>query len=94
VNVSDFKPGDRVQLTGRFLRNTGQFTSDEAHKVWRVVGVKTYSKELTLVTVDEPSISATYGITAQELKEDPTLTHRRINAANLKHAHKPSVRDD
>ena len=29
-------PGDRVQLTRRFLRNTGQYTGPEGLSVWTV----------------------------------------------------------
>lgn len=32
-----FSPGDKVRLTGRFLRNTGQLKGGEGRKVWTVV---------------------------------------------------------
>jgi hypothetical protein len=32
-----FKPGDKVRLTGKFLRNTGQYTGPDAHGKWTVV---------------------------------------------------------
>lgn len=31
------EPGDRVKLTGTFLRNTGQVVGGEGRKVWTVV---------------------------------------------------------
>jgi hypothetical protein len=64
-------PGQRVRLTGQFLRSTGQFTGQDAHSTWTVVAIDTYGSGPTvMVTTDEPSAY------------DPS-TPRRINAANL-----------
>lgn len=88
----EFKVGDKVQLTGQFLRSTGQLAGGEGQKVWTVKAVKTYSGDCPdIVTVDESAITDYF--TAEELAADPSLKFRRINSANLKHYGKPSMRD-
>ena len=70
-----FTVGDRVRLTGQFLRSTGHYTGHDAHTTWTVMGVDTLPG-LTLVAIDEPSFA-------------PTERYRRINAANLILASRP-----
>lgn len=63
-------PGQRVRLTGQFLRSTGQFTGQDAHSTWTVREVRNVSDTLVLCVVDEPSAY------------DPSK-NRVIHAANL-----------
>jgi hypothetical protein len=66
-------PGQRVRLTGQFLRSTGQFTGQDAHSTWTVLSLDSFACSLgttTFVEVDERSC-------------DMPDRNRRINAANL-----------
>jgi hypothetical protein len=75
------KPGDRVQLTGRFLQSTGQVAGGEGQSVWTVVACpRSMCASGRFVAVNEPS------------ENDPSRP-RHMAEANLKIAHKPSVRD-
>lgn len=87
----EFKVGDRVQLTGQFLKNTGQVAGVEGQKVWTVKDVRRISSKLQLVFVDEPSDTSYF--TKEEIEADPNLKFRRILSCNLKHYGKPSMRD-
>jgi predicted ABC-type transport system involved in lysophospholipase L1 biosynthesis ATPase subunit len=87
----EFKVGDKVQLTGQFLRSTGQVAGGEGQKVWTVKAVKTYKTSPAVVIVDEPAITDYFS--AEELAADPSLAFRRILSVNLKHYGKPSLRD-
>jgi predicted ABC-type transport system involved in lysophospholipase L1 biosynthesis ATPase subunit len=89
--MKEFKVGDRVQLTGQFLRSTGQVAGGEGQKVWTVKAVKTYKTSPAVVIVDEPAITDYFS--AEELAADPSLAFRRILSVNLKHHGKPSMRD-
>jgi len=71
-----FKSGDKVQMTGKFLRSTGQYTGKDAHGKWLVVAVQG-----SMVLVNESAVTDYY--TADEMKADPSLQYRRINASNL-----------
>jgi len=79
-----FNPGDRVRLTGKFLRNTGQVKGREAVACWTVqtcscaqgmCGNPTY-------TLTNQSADTSY-YTVDELKEQPCLYWRRIASSNL-----------
>lgn len=83
---NEFKVGDKVQLTGAFLRSTGQIAGCDGRSVWTVKAVETYH-DSQIVTVDEPAITDYFS--AEELKADPSLAFRRINASNLKLVGKP-----
>ena len=72
--------GDRVKLTGKFLKNTGQHTSDEGHRVWQVLG---FSMGGRLVVVDQVRDDDDGMFTPEELAADPSLKYRRIAVANL-----------
>lgn len=71
-----FAIGDKVRLTSKFLRNTGQYTGREPASVWTVTG---YSGPW-LVT-DEPTDTSLY--TAAELAADSSLAFRRIHPTNV-----------
>lgn len=52
--MRQLEPGDRVKLTGQFLRSTGQATGGEGRKVWTVVSCTCgLCKRETHVAVDE-----------------------------------------
>jgi hypothetical protein len=72
--------GDRVRLTGRFLRNTGQHTGPEGRSVWTITGFSTAGP---WAITDEPSSLEPGYYTPQELEQDPTLKFRRIALDNL-----------
>jgi hypothetical protein len=74
--IKAFQPGDRVQLTRKYLQNTGQYTGDEPRRVWivqEVIGEH--------VLTDQPADTSLY--TAAELAAEPALYWRRIHAGNL-----------
>ena len=54
------KPGDRVRLTGEFLRDTGQYAGPEGLARWKVMGcdcgmcVHGWSHQHQFVAVNEP----------------------------------------
>ncbi len=65
--------GQRVRLTGDYLRSTGQYTGQDAHSTWTVVSLDVWGyapNQTTVVEVNEPSAC------------DPSR-NRLINAANL-----------
>lgn len=76
-----FAIGDKVRLTAKFLRNTGQYTGSEPFARWTITG---FSNGWAIV--DEPLCARTLEMfTEQELAEDPTLRFRRVATANLQH---------
>lgn len=80
-----FSVGDRVQLTSKFLRSTGQYTGREAASVWTVTG----HSGSWLIT-DEP-LETSYvnsAFTAEELTSDPSLKFRRIAPSNVQKTRK------
>jgi hypothetical protein len=87
----DFAPGDMVRLTGKFLRNT---QSSESQMKWKVLAVLPAQTphDFTMIVVDEESPDLAYWNEA-ELKANPLLKYRRINAANLSRVGMPSSRD-
>ncbi len=76
-----FAIGDRVKLTGKFLRSTGQHSGGEGQSVWTITG---FSNGGAWAITDEPAYSAAAGYySAEELAADPSLRFRRIAVANL-----------
>jgi len=80
--------GDKVQLTGKFLRSTGQIASREGRKVWTVTGFV-----MSWAITDELAADAKDWFTAEEIAADPRLLYRKIAVANLKVYGKPSSKD-
>ena len=75
------KVGDRVQLTGKFLRSTGQIAGGEGQSVWTIVNCPcSMCASGMYVAVNEPSY------------DDPERP-RHMAEANLKLFGKPSSRD-
>jgi len=78
-----FQAGDKVKMTGKFLRSTGQVVGGEGSKVWTVMAF-TDDSFLRMVIVDEllsPEMLKYFS--DAELAADPSLKYRRINALNL-----------
>ncbi len=84
-----FKVGDKIRLTGKFLRSTGQYTGHDAHRTWTVLRVEEgkYGSS-DFLTVDQPQEDMSYW-TQEEIDADPMLKWRRINAANCILASRP-----
>lgn len=87
--MTDLKPGDRVRLSGKFLRSTGQSVGGEGQKIWTV-------KALSggFVVVDEEL--GPYDLkwfTEAELAADPLLRFRHFAPGNLVRVGTPSHRD-
>lgn len=82
TNTVKFNVGDRVQLTSKHLRSTGQYTGSEPFSVWTVTG---FSNGDRWAVTDEPLgleyCNSTYS--TEELAADPTLAYRRIAVGNL-----------
>lgn len=76
--MSTLAVGDRVKLTAKFLRSTGQRVGSEGTKVFEVLGF-----ERDWAIVNEPMFDLSY-FTPAELEDDPTLKWRRIGISNLK----------
>ena len=68
--------GDRVRLSGAYLRSTGQAASREGTKTWTVKGITG-----DFAIVDEAA--DTRWFTDSELATDPSLRWRRIALGNL-----------
>lgn len=75
--IHDFQAGDRVRMSAKFLRSTGQYAGGDSHSVWTI-------KEIQgdFAVVDEPGDDLAW-FTPAELAADPSLKWRRINVANL-----------
>jgi hypothetical protein len=80
MDKSKLAVGDKVRLTGKFLRSTGQGVGNEGRKTWTVTGLSG-----PFVTTDEkhPESYVSQMWTPEEVATDPTLCYRKINAANL-----------
>lgn len=72
-----FAIGDRIQLTSKFLRNTGQYTGREPASVWTITGFSG-----SFIITDEPRPNDGM-FSADELAADPTLAFRRIAPGNV-----------
>jgi hypothetical protein len=82
-----FAIGDRVRLTGAFLRNTGQQVGGEGRNVWTVIkhpGCNLCADHRFVLTNEPRQDDGMF--TAEELAADPFLKYRHINAANLEKA--------
>lgn len=77
---STLKVGDRVQLTGKFLRSTGQYTGREPASVWTITGLTNGDR---WAVVDQPAEHPVGYYSDAELLAEPTLAFRRIAVANL-----------
>lgn len=78
--MTDIQVGDRVRLTAQFLRSTDQKKGPDGAKTWIVKAVRAVGAA-EYVYVNEAADTSWYS--ESELKEDPLLKYRAINAANL-----------
>lgn len=74
----EIKVGDKVALTGKFLKSTGQHKGFEANKEWLVVG---FWGEGRFAFVDEPP--AFPEMFADLAEDDPARNYRSIAVGNL-----------
>jgi len=71
MRAKRFEPGTRVRFTGKFLRNTGQYTGQDTRSRWTVVPCECGLCKLgNFLATDEPSY------------DDPSQP-RHINVGNL-----------
>ena len=77
-----FQIGDKVRLTAKFLRNTGQYAGPSSLSVWTITGFTRNGWAIT----DEPSDA--YYYSAEEVAADPTLGFRRIALCHLQKVRK------
>ena len=78
----DFRVGDKIKLTGRFLQNTGQTAGGQGQQVWEVKGLRKVGRNVYVIT-NEPKPDADEQYTAAELYDDPMLRYKSILAANV-----------
>lgn len=86
AKIFKFNPGDKVRLTGKYLRNTGQYKGSEGMARWIVQACKAATPCRmcaggVYILTNEPADTA--GLTAEDLVQAPCARWRRINAANL-----------
>ena len=74
--MSKIQVGDKVKLTGKFLKNTGQRTGSAGLSTWVVTGID----GRWAITDQENTLDM---FTPEELAADPTLKFRRIAVSNL-----------
>jgi hypothetical protein len=72
-----------VRLTGKHLRNTGQYTGSAGLDRWIVTHIEQGTDGWVIATTDEPRPDAAQIWTPEELEQYPQLRFRRINVANL-----------
>lgn len=75
-----FQVGDRVRLTGKFLRSTGQQVGRAGLDVWTVTALQG-SFAVTNEPLSAELLARLY--TVDEVAADPTLRFHRVNVANL-----------
>lgn len=79
-----FEVGDKVKLSGVYLKSTGQERSSEGLKTWTITDIIGGHGGVGFAVVDEPVSKSTLDFfTPDELAADPTLRFRRINLRNL-----------
>ncbi len=76
--------GDRIKLTGKFLRSTGQFTGPEGLSKWTVRACECdLCAGGDFVCTDQKATHVPGMYTAEELATYPSLAWRHINRANV-----------
>ncbi len=82
-----FSVGDRVRLTGAFLRSTGQIAGGEGQSVWTVQPCRCgLCSDGRFILTDQEKHDYREIFTAEELAREPHLKFRHINASNLQRA--------
>lgn len=77
-----FQVGDRVRLTGAFLRNTGQTAGGEGQARWTVQACKcSLCADGRFILTDQPRQDDGM-FTAEEIAREPHLQFRHVNASN------------
>ena len=84
MRAKRFSIGDKVRLTGAFLRSTGQYVGQEAHNRWTVQahpGCKLCADGRFILTDELRQDDDMF--TAEELAANPLLKYRHVNASNV-----------
>ena len=76
--------GDYVRLTGKHLRNTGQYAGAAGQSVWQITG---FTNGGQWATTDEPEDHPPGYYADEELAAEPSLRFRRIAVGNLERTH-------
>jgi hypothetical protein len=81
-----FAVGDKVRLTGDFLRSTGQFAGGDGMAVWTVQACPcSLCREGRFILTDE--LRQDDGVfTSADIRREPHLQFRHVNAANVQKA--------
>ena len=83
MKTKRFNIGDRVRLTGAFLKSTGQFTGSEGQAKWIVQACPCRSCATgTVVLTNEPRQDDGM-FTAEEIAREPHLKYRHVAVGNL-----------
>lgn len=77
---SKIQVGDKVKLTGKFLKSTGQFKGPAGLSTWVVTAITPNGWAVTNQAVSNATLES---FAADELAADPSLKFRRIALANL-----------
>lgn len=90
--------GTKVRLTGKFLRNTGQFTGSEGTSTWLTVESTEHkpgdSAKDAIISVNEPHLCQTDPRGYEDFAPEERPKWRRINAANLEVVGAPPRAED
>ena len=78
-----YHAGDRVRLTGAFLKSTGQIAGGEGHTVWTVQACPcSLCKSGRFILTDEPRQDNGM-FTPEEIAREPHLKYRHVAAGNV-----------
>ena len=81
MQKSKLKVGDRVKLTGKFLKNTGQRTGSAGLDTWTIVGFWGENDEMALV--NEPHLCQSDPTGYEDIPPEERPKWRTINVGNL-----------
>jgi len=83
MTVKIFHVGEKVRLTGAFLRSTGQRVGGDGQARWTVQAYHPVAGGRSAMVLTDALRLDDGTFTPAEISADPTLKYRRINAANL-----------
>jgi hypothetical protein len=75
--------GDKVKLTGEFLRNTGQVTGEDGLSVWTVTACKCELCNTGRFVATDQNANTGMLATADHLAEADPATLRHLNVGNI-----------
>ena len=80
MSKNTIRVGDKVKLTGKHLKSTGQRTGAAGLSTWIVTAI---SGNFAVTNQESSPELVAQMFTAAELASDPTLKFRRIHVGNL-----------